>query len=230
MDADDRTAATASPPELDYVQLVERIGAGDRAAEETLFLHFQHGICTMLMARTHDRELAQDLQQEALWEAIAALRRGQLREPLKLPGFVVTIARNLLSHYFRTSQRRPRMTALPANLAAPAPGTCMDDENDRLVADALLQISANDRMILQSILVDGASLAQIAQRHGLSAEVVRKRKSRALSRLRKLVHKEGDASGTKTQKGSELRTGVEAAKNLPLGRNFWSRLSPKGHI
>ncbi|MGA3212424.1 MAG: sigma factor, partial [Terriglobales bacterium] len=112
--AADRSDEIAPAPALDCVRLVERILAGDQAAEEALVRYFQPRVSAMLLARTRDRELTLDLQQEVLWESIAALRRGQLREPLKLCGFVLSIARNRVNNHFRSSQQRPQMTELPA--------------------------------------------------------------------------------------------------------------------
>ena len=174
-------------PALDCVRLVERIQSGDQAAEEALVRYFQPRVAAMLLARTHDREVALDLQQEVLWESIAALRRGQLREPLKLPGFVLAIARNLLNNYFRSSQHRPQMTELPDNLKASVTDTVLDNERDLAVQHALERISVRDREILHLTLVDGATPAQIARRLGLSSEVVRQRKSRAIRQVQEIL-------------------------------------------
>jgi len=142
----------------------------------------------MLIARTRDRELACDLLQETLWETIAALRKGALREPAKLPGFVMGIARNLVNRQFRTSQRRSPMLELPDDLpAAVVRPTFDEEERIAAVSAALQEIDADDRLILQDILVNGVSSAEIAARRGLNVEAIRKRKSRALSRLRKAV-------------------------------------------
>jgi RNA polymerase sigma factor (sigma-70 family) len=172
---------------LDCVQLVERIQEGDPAAEETLVRYFQPRIGAMLLARTRDRDVTLDLQQEALWESVRALRRGQLREPLKLPGFVLGIARNIVNNYFRTSQRGPRLTELPANLQAITDNSVQEREREHQVSRVLQKISATDRAILRSILIDGATPAQIAQRRGMTSEVVRQRKSRAIKQIQEML-------------------------------------------
>jgi len=117
------------------------------------------------------------------------LRKGALREPAKLPGFVMGIARNLVNRQFRTSQRRPPIVELPDDLPAAVVRPTFDEEQERMaaVSAALQEIDADDRLILQDILVNGVSSAEIAARRGLNVEAIRKRKSRALSRLRKAV-------------------------------------------
>jgi len=184
-----RQTVKGVPDGFDYASVAERIASGDRSAEELLVAELQPGLRAMLIARTRDRELACDLLQETLWETIAALRKGALREPAKLPGFVMGIARNLVNRQFRTSQRRPPMIELPDDLPAAVVRPTFDEEQERMaaVSAALQEIDADDRLLLQDLLVNGVSPAAIAARQGLNVEAVRKRKSRALSRLRKAV-------------------------------------------
>ena len=189
-----------APSELDYEGLAERIGTGDRSAEELLVSELQPGVFAVLMARTRDRELALDLLQETLWETIAALRKRALREPAKLPAFVLGIARNLANKQFRTSQRRPPMVELPADVLAAIIHPTLDEERERMatLATALREINAEDCQILQEILVNGATPAEIAVRQGLNPEIVRKRKSRALSRLRRALLAGSAQRGTRS--------------------------------
>ena len=66
----------------------------------------------------------------------------------------------------------------------------MTAERERLelVERALDQLRPDDREILRMTLVDGLKSGEIADRLGLASEVVRKRKSRAVSRLQKAVN------------------------------------------
>jgi len=61
----------------------------------------------MLVARSRNRDLADDLAQEVMMDAICALRRGQLREPSKLTPFVLAIARNVLNSHYRARRASP---------------------------------------------------------------------------------------------------------------------------
>jgi len=68
-------------------------------------------------------------------------------------------------------------TDLPAASDEPA------SERRELVAAALARLSAGDRQMLRLALVSGLRPREIARELGLSAEVVRARKSRAVKRV-----------------------------------------------
>jgi hypothetical protein len=96
-------------------RLVAAILNGDRAAESEFALHYMRPVKAMLLARSRNPDLAADLVQDVMIEAICALHRGQLREPAKLSSFVIAIARNLLNSHFRGEVRRPESLELPDN-------------------------------------------------------------------------------------------------------------------
>jgi DNA-directed RNA polymerase specialized sigma24 family protein len=92
---------------LERERLVLAIASGDRKAEEIFVRQYLPRVKAMLLARTRDPDLAADLQQDVMIEAICALRRGQLREVAKLSSFVLGIARNLLNSHFKNAARQP---------------------------------------------------------------------------------------------------------------------------
>jgi RNA polymerase sigma-70 factor (ECF subfamily) len=77
------------------IQLVERIQAGDRAAEGELVTRFSRGLLLMLRRLTGNPALADDLHQETLALVLEKIRRGEVREPARLAGFIRSTARNL---------------------------------------------------------------------------------------------------------------------------------------
>ena len=139
----------------------------------------------MLRARLRQIEAVHDLAQDTLVAVILAIRKGQVREADRLPGFVQGVARNLANNHLRGVARRgeaPFDEALAATLAAHDDR----DEEDRLAAvtRGLDAIAPADREVLQLTLVEGLPPRDIAHRLNLSSDVVRTRKSRALMRLR----------------------------------------------
>ena len=79
----------------DTARLVARIQAGDRAAETELVERFSHGLLLMLRRLAQNPTLADDLHQETLSLVVEKVRRGEVREPEKLAGFIRSTARNL---------------------------------------------------------------------------------------------------------------------------------------
>jgi len=82
-------------PEGDVADLVRRIQAGDPAAENELVARFSRGLLLMLRRLVQDPALADDLYQETLALVLAKIRRGEVREPERLSGFIRSTARNL---------------------------------------------------------------------------------------------------------------------------------------
>jgi RNA polymerase sigma factor (sigma-70 family) len=146
----------------------------------------------MLLARSRNPDLASDLVQDAMIEAICALRRGQLREPTKLTQFVLAIARNVLNNHFRSSVRRPESLELPDNLPdlSNASDAVEDQERENLAMHAISSLDPIDKTILQMTLVDGLKPGIIAQRMSLSPDVVRQRKLRATRRVIDFVRRQ----------------------------------------
>jgi RNA polymerase sigma-70 factor, ECF subfamily len=176
-------------------RLVERIAAGERAAESELAERFDRRIHVMMAVRTRDREAARDLAQEALIAVLNSLRKGQIRDPERLSAFVYGTARNVLNNHFRQRQQRPAAVELTPDVASFLPEDELEGaERARALREGLGQLDRDDRAVLVMTLVDDLKPGEIARRLGLSPEVVRTRKSRALKRLtdhvRRALHPE----------------------------------------
>jgi RNA polymerase sigma-70 factor (ECF subfamily) len=79
----------------DVAGLVRRIQAGDPAAESDFVARFSRGLLLMLRRLVQNPALADDLHQETLALVLGKIRRGEVREPEKLNGFIRSTARNL---------------------------------------------------------------------------------------------------------------------------------------
>ena len=165
------------------ITLVERVRQRDGPAEEALVQLFSDRIAFLIRTRTRDPEAARDLTQEVLLAAVLALRNGQLREPDRLAAFVYGIARNIINNYLRTRSRLPCEAGVdPEIQPANSSDTFEDTERAALVRSALRVLDRTDRRILLLTLVEGLKPGEIADRLGLTSEVVRTRKSRALKK------------------------------------------------
>jgi RNA polymerase sigma-70 factor (ECF subfamily) len=173
----------SSPREAQYVKLAERIRVGDAAAEEELFGIFHKRVRGFGIAHTHDVALVDDLAQEVLWAVIRALREGKVQQPTALPGFVLGTARNLLASRIR-EHARSRTEPLTGEMEAMIPATVAADfDRQHSARQAIQHLEPHEREVLLLSLVDGLGADEIAERLNISAESVRKRKSRALRRL-----------------------------------------------
>jgi RNA polymerase sigma-70 factor (ECF subfamily) len=164
--------------------LAGRIERGDAAAENELAQLFWPRVLALLASRTHDRETARELCTDVLMAVLRALRRGRLNQPDRLVGFVLGTARNLANNHVRTRRQRPIPEPLPEELAQePAPDAVELRERAEALRGALAHLAPIDRHILHLVVVDGQRSGEVAAQLGLSPEVVRARKCRALKRL-----------------------------------------------
>ena len=177
--------------------LVERIGIGDPEAETELVQRFQGRIFAMALARTGDPETARDLAQEVMISVLCALREGRLRNHDGLAAYVCTTARNTISFFFRGRGQR-REAPLPDDLQIDLPDpeqSFSSSERCNLAAQAIQTLKNSDRAILQASLIDGLKSAEIAASMGLTSDVVRQRKSRALRQVRAFLKESRSQNG-----------------------------------
>lgn len=101
--------------------LVGRIIAGDQTAESELIERYTRGVTIILRRECGgDRTAIEDLYQETFRIVLEKLRRGELREPEKLSGFVCAVARNLVIDHYRRTSRRERHTEISDDDPIPA--------------------------------------------------------------------------------------------------------------
>ncbi len=169
-------------------RLVERIRSGDGTAEEELVEYVSPRVFAMLMARTRDREVARDLLQDVLIAVLRSVREGALRDADRLVPFVHGTARNLVNNYFRDKVREPRIEELSGDFADIVRQDALEaDHREDLVRQALAMVDETDRQIVLMTMVEGRKPADIAAKLGLSSEVVRQRKSRAIKKISEFV-------------------------------------------
>jgi len=174
---------SGEPESADLAHLVARCESGHADAESALVQHFLPRVRAMMLARTRDVEIARDLTQDTLVAVLQAIRRGQVREPGRVAAFVHGVARNVANNHTR-GVRAQAESPLDALRSEPfAEDDHETRERQTLLARGLDAIAESDRQILLFTLVEGMKPGEIAQRLGLTAEVVRTRKSRAQKRV-----------------------------------------------
>lgn len=135
----------------------------------------------MMLSRVRNAETARDLTQEVLLAVVLALRKGQVRDTGKLAAFICGTARNIVNGFFRS--RPPESVPLAPEHAIAGADDILDDLHQTSLMTRLLDsVDAADRRILSLTLLEGLKPGEIAERLGLSSEVVRARKSRAIKR------------------------------------------------
>jgi RNA polymerase sigma factor (sigma-70 family) len=117
----------------------------------------------LLDRHTSGRPEAEDLFQDVFRLALEKLRRGELREPDKLPGFLAQIARSLAIEHYRKLGRRKTDADSEALLTVPASAEdplaeLLDRENAALVRQVLGDLGTpRDRDVLLRFYLAGTT-------------------------------------------------------------------------
>ena len=146
MNRDDRSPGAAA-------ELVRRIRAGDAGAESELVSRYCRGVTILIRRASRDASAVDDLYQQTFQIALEKIRRGDLREPEKLSGFICSLARNLvIDHFRRAAAHRFPGPVEGTRAADPAPGPLerlLRIERASIVRRVLAELpSERDREIL----------------------------------------------------------------------------------
>lgn len=161
--------------EVSASDLVRRIQDGDAAADTELVARFSEGLSFLLRRWTRDRTVAEDLFQETFRLALEKIRKGEVRDPDRLAGFLRSLAKNLsIEHYRRGSRREVREEELDAAAELSAPesgqlGHLLRQEKAALVRQVLEELgSERDRQVLFRFYIAEEDKEQIRSDLGLT--------------------------------------------------------------
>jgi RNA polymerase sigma-70 factor (ECF subfamily) len=189
--------------------LAARIQAGDRRAEERVVEIYGRGVALLLDRHTNGRPEAEDLFQDTFRLVLEKLRRGELREPAKLPGFLAQIARSLaIEHYRKATRRKTEADSEAVDLAvapsaSPLSGL-LESENAALVRRVILELgNERDREILLRFYIAEEDKNRIAADHGLTSLQFNRVLHRARQRYKELfLQRTGGRQGVSPMEGA----------------------------
>lgn len=182
-----------------WARLVDKIRAGDPEGMEELYRHFSKGVRYFLCRQLGVQEL-DDKVHDTFLIVVNAIRRGELREPERLMGFVRTVVRRQVAASIdQAVHRRRDQVELDNNLTLADDGRnpeerAMTEQKVNLMEDILRSVSRRDREILTRFYLHEQSQEQICIEMSLTETQFRLLKSRAKARFgeigkRKLMRK-----------------------------------------
>jgi RNA polymerase sigma factor (sigma-70 family) len=172
-----------------------RAGLTDPSEFRRVYQAFAEPVLLFLTRRTHDPEVALDLAAETFAEAYISGRRFRGRDDRDLAAWLFAIARHQLAHYLRRGHAEARAVR---RLGIRVPALSVDDLDqihDRaglrtlqpMIADALAQLSSEQRDAVELRVVRELSYPEIAQRLNITEQTARARVSRGLRALGELL-------------------------------------------
>ena len=177
-----------------WVKLVDRIQSGETDGMAELYHLFSKGIRFYLCRQLGPQEL-DDKIHDTFLVVVQAIRRGELREPQRLMGFVRTIVRRqVAAHIDKAVQTRREQTELDATVRVPDPRgnpeeSAIYKQQEDIVRRILAELSERDREILTRFYLREQSQGYICSEMSLSETQFRLLKSRAKARFGELGKK-----------------------------------------
>ncbi len=177
--------------EPSWPEVVHRIRGGDPAGMEQLYRAFTKGIRFFLCRQLGPQDL-DDRVHDVFLMVTQSIRRGDLREPARLMGYVRTVVRrHVAAHIDEAVRTRRNLTDIDGNLMvsdrAPDPECiAIERENQELALRILGSITKRDREVLIRFYLEEQSQHEICRAMNLTATQFRLIKSRAKARFGEL--------------------------------------------
>jgi RNA polymerase sigma-70 factor, ECF subfamily len=177
-----------SVPDPSWPGLVDRIRSGDPSGMEDLYRVFSKGIRFHLYRQFGPQDL-DDKVHDAFLVITQAIRRGDVREPARLMGYVRTVVRRqVAAHIQGAVEMRRNYTELdmgvPLRDLKPNPErTVIERQNLELALRILNGIPKRDREVLIRFYLKEQTPGQICDDLGLTETQFRLIKSRAKARF-----------------------------------------------
>jgi RNA polymerase sigma-70 factor, ECF subfamily len=176
---------------VDWPELVSRIQCGDDSGMEDLYRLFARGIRFYLCRQLGVQEL-DDKVHDTFLIVVQAIRRGDLREPDRLMGFVRTVVRRQVAAYIDqvVHSRRDELhldvgVRVVDGRRNPEQNMAFQQKVDFMI-EILSQLSERDREILNRFYLQEESQEEICQVMSLTETQFRLLKSRAKARFGEL--------------------------------------------
>jgi RNA polymerase sigma-70 factor, ECF subfamily len=173
--------------------LVSRIRRGDQQAEAQLVERYSRAVMIIIRRDVSDAASVDDLHQETLWIVLKKIRRGDVREPERLSGFVCSVARNLVIKHFRDAVRQEEAMFLTHPAPDPLEELVQKEEAD-LIRQILKEMpNERDSQVLFRFYIAEDDKEQICADLGLTSLRLNLVLHRARERYRELYERASSA-------------------------------------
>jgi RNA polymerase sigma-70 factor (ECF subfamily) len=188
-------SSTARSTTVDWPELVQRIQQGDESGMEDLYRIFARGIRFYLCRQLGPQEL-DDKIHDTFLIVVQAIRRGEIREPERLMGFVRTVVRRQVAAHIdhmvhnRREQINLDVSVRVADRRRNPEQSAAFRQKTQFMLDILKQLADRDRAILTRFYLHEQSQEQICSEMNLTETQFRLLKSRAKARFGDLGRKQ----------------------------------------
>ncbi len=185
-------AAEVANDDVDYNDVRDCLN-GDLDAFTRLVRRHQSKIAAKMWRFSRDRDVCEELTQEAFVEAFYSLSSYRRKAPFI--NWLSKIATRVGYKYWRQQERRKERFHVPIedwHKVSSDMGEDLDSSIAGKIIHSLLErLPAKDRLVLTLFYFEDCSMEEIASRMGWSRSVVKMRAYRARKKLRRIIEQEG---------------------------------------
>lgn len=186
---------------LDDQQLVQCYLEGNEQAFEVLLLRHKDKIFRSIYNKVRERDLAEDLFQEAFMKIIQTLKLGNYNEEGKFLPWAMRIAQNLVIDYFRKSGRMRMVNERSSKSEdftifsilkledANIEQVITRDELEKQMLQLIEHLPESQKDIIEKRIFQDLSFKEIADMEDISINTALGRMRYALINLRKMIEK-----------------------------------------
>jgi RNA polymerase sigma-70 factor (ECF subfamily) len=181
-------------PEVDWAAVVSLVERGDPQGEEILYQSLAGGARYFLQRRLGIQDV-EDRVHDLFLTIVETIRRGEIRQPERLMGFVRTLLhRQLSAEIGRTVKRRATDADLDTVAETPSASSTPEErmiaqQKTELMKKVLRELSDRDFDVLTRFYIREQTPAQICAEMGLTQVQFQLLKSRAKARFSDLMQR-----------------------------------------
>ncbi len=184
---------------LSDLELVRRYTQGEEHAFEVLLHRHKRKVWSRIFLMVRDREITEDLFQEAFIKVVNHLKEGKYNEEGKFLAWVMRIAHNLVIDHFRRNKKMPMVRSndeydVFATHAQPEKNVeerLVNLQVDEDVRRLITKLPPEQREVVMMRTYLGMSFKEIAEHTDVSINTALGRMRYALINMRKMVKQHG---------------------------------------
>lgn len=170
---------------------LERLAAGDAAAEEHFHEYFGELIFIKLRARQLPGHLIDDIRQETFLRVFQALRKDGIRQPERIGAFVNSVCNNVVLEFHRAGSRTTLTDSTPETPddSGNSEQRLIERERREHVRRILSRMPAKNQRLLTAVFLDERPVEEVCGEFGVDRNYLRVLLFRARTQLRDAVRK-----------------------------------------
>ena len=170
---------------------LDRLAAGDAAAEEHFHEYFGELIFIKLRSRQLPPHVIDDVRQETFLRVFQALRKDGIRQPERIGAFVNSVCNNVLLEFLRSGSRMTLMDTTPdaPDESCNSEQRLIDRERRERVRELLAHMPAKNQRLLTAVFLDERPVEEVCGEFGVDRNYLRVLLFRARTQLKEAVKK-----------------------------------------